>query len=74
MLKLAPYNPSIPADVIALAEKVRKEIVAGTRHSFQGPIKDQGGKLVVPEGEVLDDGALLSMNWYVDGVVGKLPK
>lgn len=74
MLKLAPYNPSIPADVIALAEKVRKEIVAGTRHSFQGPIKDQDGKLVVPEGEILDDGALLSMNWYVDGVVGKLPK
>ncbi|MFQ5784137.1 MAG: BMP family ABC transporter substrate-binding protein [Alphaproteobacteria bacterium] len=74
MLKLAPYNPAIPADVVALAEKTRKAIEAGALHSFQGPIRDQSGKLVVPEGKTLDDGALLSMNWYVEGVQGKLPK
>ncbi len=73
MLRLAPYNPSIPADVVAIAEAARKGIEAGSRHSFQGPIRDQSGKLVVPEGEVVGDGALLSMNWYVEGIVGKLP-
>ena len=32
------------------------------------------GKEKVPAGKNLDDGSLLSMNWYVQGVQGKLPK
>ena len=35
---------------------------------------DQSGKEVVPAGERLGDDKLLSMDWYVQGVEGKLPK
>ena len=74
MLEMAAYNPKIPADVIALAKQAEADIKSGKRHPFQGPIYNQEGKLVVPEGKTVDDKALLSMDWYVKGVQGKLPK
>jgi simple sugar transport system substrate-binding protein len=30
--------------------------------------------MVIGEGEMLDDGTLLGMNWYVQGVDDKLPE
>ena len=29
--------------------------------------------MVIPEGKTADDKMLLSMDWYVEGVQGKLP-
>ncbi len=74
MVQLAPYNKAIPADVVAMAEKARKGIIDGSVHAFQGPIKDQSGKIVVPAGKRASDGMLLGMNFYVEGVDGSLPK
>ena len=74
MLEMAAYNPKIPADVVALARQAEADIKSGKRHPFQGPIYNQEGKLVVPKGKTVDDKALLSMDWYVKGVQGKLPK
>lgn len=74
MVQLAPYNDAIPADVVELAESVRKGIEDGSVHPFTGPIKNQAGEVVVPEGEVADDGLLLGMNFYVEGIDGQLPK
>ena len=74
MVEMAPYNSAIPADVVALAEKARKGIIDGSVHPFAGPIKDQSGKIVVAAGEVAPDGMLLGMDFYVEGVDGKIPK
>lgn len=74
MLRMATYNEIIPAEVIEEAETARKAIEAGTLHPFQGPIADQDGKEMVAAGETAEDGMLLSMDWYVQGVQGKLPK
>ena len=74
MVKLAPYNKAIPADVVALAEETRKGIIAGTIHPFAGEIKDQSGKVIVPAGKTADDGMLAGMNVYVEGVDGTIPK
>ena len=38
------------------------------------PIKGQDGKVVVPQGKKLNDGEMLSMNWFVEGVEGTIPK
>lgn len=73
-IKLAPINPVVPADVVALVEKTKKGIVDGSLHPFQGPVKDQSGKLVVKRGKALSDKDLLAMNYYVEGVVGNIPK
>jgi len=73
MLLLADWNKAVPADVVAQANKVRDEIIAGSFHPFTGPLNKQDGTAFLKAGEVIDDGALSGMNFYVEGVTGKLP-
>ncbi len=74
MVAMADYGPKVPDDVKAAAELIREGIASGTVNPFAGPIKNQNGEIVVAEGESLDDGALLGMDYYVEGVQGNLPK
>lgn len=73
MVQMAPYT-NMPDDVKKLAMETEAAIISGKLHPFQGPIKDQSGKLVAKAGEVIDVGTLLGMNYYVEGVQGSLPK
>jgi len=41
---------------------------------YDGPIKDNTGKLMIKEGTRASKGDLLSIMYYVDGVAGSLPK
>ena len=68
LVEMSPYNSVLPANVVEEAEKIRKGIIDGSHHSFTGPIKDQSGKERVPAGERMSDEALLTMDWYVEGV------
>ena len=74
MVKMAPYNKAIPAEVVAMAEKAKEGIFNGTVHPFTGPIKDQKGKIRVPAGQKADDGLLAGMNFYVEGIDATIPK
>jgi simple sugar transport system substrate-binding protein len=74
MIKLAPFGPAVPDDVVRLVESKAARIAAGTLHPFQGPIKDQSGKVRVPAGTTMTNGELLAFDWYVEGVTGELPK
>ena len=74
MIKLAPFGPAVPADLKQLVGEREKAIAAGTLHPFQGPVKDQSGKVRIAKGKTMSDGDLLGMKWYVEGIVGKLPK
>lgn len=74
MVALAPYNKAIPEDLIKLAEKTRNGIEDGSILPFAGPFNKQDGSVGAAAGEALDDGTLLGMNWYVEGVEGELPK
>ena len=73
MVAMAPYT-NLPDDVVAMAKETEAKITSGEFHAFTGPIHDQAGEMVIGEGEVLDDGVLLGMNWYVKGVDDKLPQ
>ncbi|NKB76793.1 MAG: BMP family ABC transporter substrate-binding protein [Gammaproteobacteria bacterium] len=73
MVAMAPYGDVVPADVRAAADSVKASIIDGSFHPFQGPVNNQAGENVVKTGDVLDDGALLGMDWYVEGVQGQLP-
>lgn len=74
LVELAPFSDKVPADVQKLVAEKQKAIVAGSLHPFAGPLKDQDGKEVVAAGVTMDDGALLGMNWFVEGVQGTIPK
>ena len=47
--------------------------VAGGFKPFSGRIVDSQGQLRLADG-ALDDPAIATMNWFVQGVVGSLPK
>lgn len=74
MVQLAPLLAAIPAPVVAAFEAKKSAIAGGSFTPFQGPIKDQSGAIRVAAGEAVAAAGLLSMNWYVDGVDGALPK
>lgn len=71
MVKLEGINSSVPADVKQFVAAREKELVAGTLNPFTGPIKDNDGKVRLDKG-VLDDAALSKMDYFVEGVVGKV--
>ena len=70
---MAPFT-NMPPDVKALAEKTEGDIIAGTLHPFRCPVVGQDGKAVECKGGThLDDGQILSTNFYVRGVDDKIP-
>lgn len=74
MVRMAPFNAAVPEATRKLVAEAIAAIKAGTLHPFQGPVKDQTGKVRIAAGTVMTDGDLAKMNWYVEGVVGSLPK
>lgn len=65
---ISPYNPSVPADVVAAADEVKNATIAGSFNIFTGPIYDQDGVERVAAGVVMTDAELATMDWYVKGV------
>ncbi|WP_210186233.1 BMP family ABC transporter substrate-binding protein [Hyphomicrobium sp. CS1GBMeth3] len=74
MVEMAPYGKAVPEDVVKLAIETADAIAAGTKHPFAGPLKKQDGTDWLKEGETASDKDLSSMNFYVEGVEGNLPK
>ena len=73
MVRMSEYM-NMPEEVAAMARETEAMIASGELHPFKGPIYNQEGTMVIGEGDVLDDGTLLGMNWYVQGVDDKLPE
>lgn len=74
MVAIGDFSDKIPADVQASATAIKDGIVAGTMHSFTGPINKQDGSAWLKEGETADDGTLATMNFYVEGIEGEIPQ
>lgn len=71
---IAPLGKNVPADVKALVEKKKQEILAGTFEVFQGPIVDQDGKMRFEQGKKMTDEEILGTTWFVKGIKGVIPK
>lgn len=70
VVDIAPFGAMVPAEVQDLVKAEADAIKAGKDTVFQGPIANQAGEVVVPEGQTPPDGDLLGMTWFVDNVVG----
>lgn len=73
ILTMAPYT-NMPDDVKAMAEETEAKIKSAELHPYTGPVKKQDGTDWLAEGEKPEDGVLLGMNFYVEGVDDKLPQ
>jgi basic membrane protein A len=71
VVKLAPYSDLVPPDIQKMVD-ARAEELKENDDIFVGPIKDQSGAVKIPKGVKMTDKELLSMNWFVQGVVGTL--
>jgi len=73
MIKLGPYNKIVPKELQDQVNKTSADIAAGKFHPFTGPVKDNEGKERLAAGQVMSDDVLSKMDYYVEGVQGKLP-
>jgi simple sugar transport system substrate-binding protein len=73
MIKVEAFNASVPKEIVELVEARAAAIKAGEFHPFSGPISTNDGREVAAKGVVLTDEQLGKMDFYVQGVVGKVP-
>ncbi|MHB8921684.1 MAG: BMP family ABC transporter substrate-binding protein [Halothiobacillus sp.] len=74
MVVLTPLNSAVPADVAEMFKAKEQEIISGKLMPFAGPIVDQSGKVRVEAGKDMPMDELMSLNYYVKGVEGSIPK
>ena len=74
MVGIGEISDAVPADVKAEALAMIDAIAAGDYHPFTGPINKQDGSPWLADGEVSEDGPLLGMNFYVEGLTGDVPQ
>ena len=74
LIQLSPLRASVPKAVQDKVLAELKKMKEGKDDSFLGPIKDQGGKVVIAAGARATDKELLTMKWFTEGVVGKIPE
>ena len=72
MVAMAPFANMAP-ETQAVAEETVAGIISGDIHPFTGPIYNQAGELVVPEGEVAPLDMILGMNFYIQGIDDAYP-
>jgi hypothetical protein len=58
----------VPADKAKLIQAERDALLKG-KQIYAGPLLDRDGKQRVAAGQVLSDGDLWKMDWFVKGVV-----
>jgi basic membrane protein A and related proteins len=69
---LPSYSDRVTDTGKQLVTEYTKKIIDGSYKVFQGPVYDQNGKLLISEGSAESDTDILSMNYLVQGVVGKI--
>ena len=72
MVDIAGLDPALPAELQADVQARRSAIVEGRFKPFSGRLVDNTGRLRLASG-ALDDAAIHSMDWLVEGVVGSVP-
>ncbi|MDA7982735.1 MAG: BMP family ABC transporter substrate-binding protein [Alphaproteobacteria bacterium] len=72
MVEMAAYT-NVPESVASAARAAEAAVRSGEHRIFTGPLVSRDGVRKIGEGEVLDDDALLAMDWFLEGVEGELP-
>jgi simple sugar transport system substrate-binding protein/basic membrane protein A len=68
-----PFGPAVDAATKADIEQAKARLGSAEGSPFAGPVTDQDGTVRIPEGTVPDYAAIEKIDYFVEGVVGKLP-
>ena len=70
VVDVADFGPMVTEEMKSMVEETKNKMITEDAEFFwKGPIYDVKGDLKVKEGEKLTDEELLSMNWWVDGII-----
>lgn len=75
MIRVEAFGSRVPGVVQTEVLARQADMAAGRITVFSGGasgVRDNEGRLVIEAGQSLDDGAVRSMNWLVEGVIGKI--
>lgn len=67
---LAPFGTSVDAATQTAIKAKKDALINGTFYEFAGPLSDQSGAVKVPAGTKLTLDQILTMDWFVKGVIG----
>lgn len=68
----SPYGPSVTAETKKLVDEAKAKI-SKDGSPFLGPVVDQAGTVRITAGTVPDYKTIESIDYFVDGVIGKIP-
>jgi basic membrane protein A and related proteins len=71
---LAPLGARVPSQVRRQVMVERDRIIEGDLDVFDGPILDKDGRERVPAGRSMPFAERMSIDWFVDGVVVRIPQ
>jgi simple sugar transport system substrate-binding protein len=74
MIRVGDFGPKVPVAVQREVLARQQDIASGKLKPFAGPITDNEGHEVLPQGQALTDAQILSMNFLVSGVQGRIAK
>ena len=73
IVAVAPINEEIAAEgTVEAVEEAKAKLLVGDWDVFTGPIADQKGKVVIKDGETATDEEMLSMNYFIKGIIGDI--
>ena len=70
VMEIAPFGEAVDGDTRALINERRDGIADGSFSYFVGPIRDQSGELRVPDGTAMTFEEIVTMDWFVEGILG----
>ena len=73
MVAISPISSTVPMHIRRRVRQAYIGIRDGKLHPFAKPLYNQSGEQIVGTGEHLSDNDLLKMDYYVQGIQGKLP-
>lgn len=71
---VTPLSDKVPAEARKKIMEVRDTMANGTFSPYTGPLKKQNGEVVLAAGEKMDDGGLWGIDYFVEGIIGTMPK
>jgi simple sugar transport system substrate-binding protein len=72
-IDLVSIAEDVPAEIKAKVEEAKAGLKDGSFVIWKGPIVDNAGKSVLEKDAAADDKFLTGINFYVQGVEGKVP-
>ncbi len=73
MIDLGHIHADLTAELKQLLQQRKSALIDGSATIWHGPLKDNQGRVQLPENQIADDAFLHAMKFYVDGVEGKVP-